>query len=124
MSKSVVRVFDRFLGRWTVYSAHRGNVQLVRRNYLLFSPGILLLVTGILFVVAPTLMIAIVSGFLMFFGTLFCIGAWKIVQLKRRIEDTIKKFDGKVVIQGVNLNRSEQGFSFEQGGDSKRTIFH
>lgn len=68
-----------------------------------FAPGIFLISLGVLACLAPSLVIGIVAGFFIFLGTLVCVMAWRLIQLKRKFDKVAKQFQGRVFVQGLNL---------------------
>lgn len=69
-----------------------------------FAPGMFLIALGLVVCLAPTLVIGVIAGFFLFLGAMLCILAWRVVQLKRKIESAAKQFQSRVIVQGVNLD--------------------
>lgn len=58
---------------------------------VIFAPGVFLLIFGVLFLVAPSLVRYLVALFVLFLGGLFLFGAWQIIRLKRRLHTVVKQ---------------------------------
>lgn len=70
---------------------------------LLFIPGAFFILLGVVAIMAPMLLVAAVSLFLVFFGVFFVVIAMKFLKFKRKVDDITKQFQGKLYIQGVEI---------------------
>lgn len=69
-----------------------------------FAPGLFLITLGLVVCLAPTLVIGVMAGFFLFLGGMLCVLAWRVIQLKIKIEAAAKQFQSRVIVQGVNLD--------------------
>lgn len=60
---------------------------------LFFLPGALLLAMALLIFLAPTLVLTIAAGLLVYFGALLCIVAFKFIQLRNRIKSVMQQVE-------------------------------
>ena len=56
-----------------------------------FAPGVFFILLGLLAVLAPRLILFIVASFFLFVGACFCLIAWKVIQLKRKMAEVLSK---------------------------------
>lgn len=61
------------------------------RSSLLFAPGVFLLLFGVLFLVAPSLVRYLLALFVLFLGGLFLLGAWQLIRLKRKLHTVVRQ---------------------------------
>lgn len=99
-----------------------------RGHFPLFAPGMFVIFLGLAVLLAPRLFIALIASFFVLIGCLLCFVAWRVVQLKRKWENLRKEFQGKVIIQGVQL-QGMQGLEVsdnevDDSADSKKIIYH
>lgn len=87
--------------------SHRPNGNL----FVFFGPGLFFLFMGVVTLLAPHLILAMLAGFFVFLGVFFSLVAWKFISLKKRVEETAKRFQGRVFIHGL---RVEDGFEMEE----------
>ena len=71
------------------------------RQSFVFVPGIFLVLMSFAAVLAPALLLPIAAAFLFLSGIGFCFLAWKVIQLKQKVEKALKNFEGQLVIQGL-----------------------
>ena len=57
----------------------------------MFAPGVFLLLFGVLFLAAPSLVRYLLALFVLFLGGLFLFGAWQIIRLKRRLHTAVRQ---------------------------------
>ena len=93
----------------------------VRRNSLWVTPGLFLIILGLASLLAPQLVIAVVSAFCLFVGAVLCFVGWKFVQFKSKVEKAFRQFDGKVFIQGVEVQPPSERQSSDE---PKKIVFH
>ncbi|MBX7143128.1 MAG: hypothetical protein K1X79_01630 [Oligoflexia bacterium] len=103
------------------YRAFRANLVGVRwRRFLVFIPGALLCLLGAAVLLAPRLVAFLVALFLVCLGALASFGAYRVLQMKARLEQVMRQFDGRISIQAMNI-QPEQA---EPQVESKKIIFH
>ena len=85
-----------------------------------FLPGIFLITLAFSILVAPHVIAYFAVLFLLSAGTLLCFSAWKVIQLKKRISNMLRQWDGKIFVQGVNLNNPDPAPTRED----KKTVYH
>jgi hypothetical protein len=78
--------------------------ELLSSSNLLFIPGIFLFAAGIVVLVAPGLLLGFLAVFFLLTGILLTVLAWKMLRLKKKVEEIISSLGGRIVIHGVNLN--------------------
>ncbi|RMG42285.1 MAG: hypothetical protein D6719_06750 [Candidatus Dadabacteria bacterium] len=89
---------------------------------LLFLPGIFLVAVGVVAVLAPRLLIAVLAGLCISVGVVFCYLAWKFLQFKRKVENAVNQFQGRIFVQGVSVDPMEE--IFEALDDEKKFTYH
>ena len=92
-----------------------------RRNAIWFTPGVTLILVGLVALLAPQLVIAVLATIFVFAGAVVCFLGWKLIQLKNKVEKFAKQFDGRVVIQGVNLQTESPPIELPE---QKKIVFH
>ena len=101
--------------------------QSVRRLPLrgwIFAPGIMLVVVGIGLVIAPRFLLALGSALFISFGVAFCFVAWKLMQLKVKVESLAKNFQARVVVQQPMHDPFESEIVEIQKESSKKIVYH
>ena len=97
---------------------------------LAFSPGIFLIVAGIVTVLAPKLVLAMVATLCLLFGAVLCYVAWQLIQLKRKLQlkfqTVAKQFQGVMFVRGSDSGSqpfaaSENNEHTDTHSDSKLT---
>jgi hypothetical protein len=93
-------------------------------NYMLFVPGIFLILAAGAVMLAPQLIAALLSGFLVFAAVASWILAWKLVKVKKSFDAVAKKFGGsKVVVQGF-VGQQEANEEIVEQDLSRKIFFH
>lgn len=87
-----------------------------------YFPGAFFIVLGIAAILAPKFLIALFAALLLMVGILLCYGAWRFLQLKRKVDDVMRQMSGRVIIHGVDIVDPEE-FEEVQVDDEKIT-FH
>lgn len=113
---SIVKRFNDFLG------ANPRESRLQMDYVIAFVPGILFIALALTLLLAPELVLGVVAGIFFSFGILACFGAWKIIQMKRRVEKMAQQLRGKVVFQSMSMQPDL--FGSEEEEITKKTIFH
>ncbi len=93
----------------------------VRRNSLWVTPGLFFILLGLASLLAPQLVIAVVATFCLFIGVLLCFVGWKCMQLKAKVEKAIRQFDGRIFVQGVEV---QPNAGHATSDDQKKIVFH
>jgi hypothetical protein len=63
----------------------------------MYSPGVALCVVALAILIAPRLFIAFGAALLLIFGAIFCVVAWKFIQLKKKFDEVAQKVQASVV---------------------------
>ncbi len=88
----------------------------------LFVPAAFFVILGLLTVLAPRFIIAMIASFFLFLGLLCAVVAWKFMQMRKKVEATLKNFQSKVIVQNVHL-RPGQKEDIEVD-ESKKIVYH
>ena len=88
---------------------------------VVFVPGAVFVLLGLCTLVAPTLIIFLFAALFLFMGAFFCFVAWRFLQLKRKVEDVVKNFESRVIIQGVQI---QEPVETEIELEGKNIVFH
>ena len=88
---------------------------------LVLSPGILFIILGVSAMLSPQLIVYLLAVSLIVFGVVFCLLAWKFVELKNRFHLVTKEISSRVVVHGVDLRHN---FDSESSGEGKKIIYH
>jgi len=89
---------------------------------LVFFPAVIFIFLGLMALVAPKLLLAVVASFFVFVGLLCAFLAWKFIQLRRKVEKVVKDLKGSIVIQGY---QGKSPFESEESPeDIKKIILH
>lgn len=91
----------------------------------LLVPGLFLVLLGVVALIAPRFILALVAGFCLFVGALLCLVAFKIAQLQKRFARMAREFEGRIVVHGVDVVRPGdvvQDINVEP--ISKKIIYH
>lgn len=89
----------------------------------IFAPGMFFILLGVLAFVAPKFLGLVIALFFLFVGALFCILAWRFMQLKKRFEATFKDLGSRVTVQTYHYGDYEETTGFEEL-DQKKIIIH
>jgi amino acid permease len=108
----------------SVVRTAQSTVLAVRRS-LVFLPGTLVVLTSGAVIFAPDLVALFIAAFFLITGMILWYVGYKFVQLKKRVEDMVRGFDGKVLIQGVNF-KNELFEDYEEiiAEPSKKIQYH
>lgn len=93
-----------------------------RSDLIFFAPGVFLVVLALLAILAPRLILVALAGFLTLVGAVSCFIAWKFIQLRNRMREMMRQFEGKVIIQGVTIPQPSRDEISSL--DSKKIILH
>jgi hypothetical protein len=85
-----------------------------RSAAFLFTPAVFFLLVGVLTVLAPGLILALVASVFLFLGIILATLAWKFMRFKKHVEKVAKDFQGKVHIQGLSVEDAEFTESFTE----------
>jgi membrane protein implicated in regulation of membrane protease activity len=93
---------------------------------LLLVPGVFFVLLGIVALVAPRFILALIAGFALFVGALLCLVAFKIAQFQRKFARMARDLEGRIVVHGVNVVPSnEMGPpDIDVEPTSKKIIYH
>lgn len=72
-------------------------------RFALFGPGLCLVLLGIVAVVAPRLVIAVISTFFIFVGLLLVYLAYRVMEFRKKAEKVIKEFSSRVSVQAFGV---------------------
>jgi uncharacterized membrane protein len=75
----------------------------LRGSGLLFVPGVCLVLMGIVALLAPRFILALVAGLFLFLGAVLCVVALKVAQIQRKFTRMAREFEGRIVVHGVNV---------------------
>ncbi len=89
------------------------------RSLLLFVPGALFVCMSVAAVFQPRLLLPLAALLLLFCGVALTFGAWKVLQLKGKVQGILKHVEGRLVIQGVS---PQELFDESQGPESSKKI--
>jgi hypothetical protein len=101
-----------------------------RAQLPLFGPGLFVILLGMMVLLVPKLFIFLIATFFVVVGAFLCFLAWKVIQLKKKWENIRREFQGKFVVQGVQLHGIQvEGLEKPEvvsadAVDSKKIIFH
>lgn len=109
---------NRLNGKYRAYRASLKGVEW--RRLFVFVPGALLCMLAVAVFLAPRLVMFFVATLLFCVGLLACFVAYKVLQWKARVDQVMRQFDGRVMIQAVNIQPERQ----EAQVDSKKIVFH
>jgi len=103
-------------------------ISFLQNNILFFLPAITLVLGGVLTFQSPEFLVPVFATFFIVTGILAGIAGWKLVQFYGRIKGILKRFEGGVVLQGINVrgpSSSKELFdSLFDPNDTKGTILH
>jgi Flp pilus assembly protein TadB len=88
---------------------------------LLFVPGLCLVLMGVVALLAPRLILALVAGLFLFLGAVLCVVALKVAQLQRKFTRMAREFEGRIVVQGVNVVPQTD---IQVEPSSKKIVYH
>lgn len=86
-----------------------------------FIPGVFFILMGLATLIAPNFFIGLLAGFFLFLGAIMCFCGWKIVRLRQRFVKLAREFEGRIIIQGVDLSPQ---FEQEEYREAKKIILH
>jgi len=88
--------------RFSLSSSKSGS-STVRSGNLLLVPGLFFVLLGIVALVAPRFILALVAGFSLLIGAVLFFVAFKVTQFQRRFAQMARDFEGRIVVHGVNV---------------------
>lgn len=86
-----------------------------------FVPGIFLIALGVVACIAPTLAVYVFALFLIALGAAGIFATHKILIVKSKVEDALKDFQGRILIQSLDFDPVDEGDEFSEG---KKIIYH
>ena len=92
----------------------------------LFLPSIFFMAVGVFTLFAPHLVVAALATFFFFLGVLTLYVAWKLVQLRRKMELLVKNFEARIYIQKPARPQVFDEFEAvsESQADQKKIVVH
>ena len=96
-------------------------VGFVGGNGWFFVPGAFFLLLGLFALVAPKFLLGLLVALFVFLGALFCFVGWKVVRLKNRLQEFVKKGGAQVLIQKVESPTTQILFEDEIEPEKKIT---
>lgn len=99
------------------------------KRYIFFTPAVFFILLGLGIILMPRLFLTLIAAFLLVIGGFIGFIVWKFLKFKQKVE---RAFQGKIVIQGVELT-GKRGLFDDLGGDvspsgresdSKKIILH
>ena len=96
----------------------------VSQKALFFGPGVLLVLVGVLALIAPRFIAALIALFFIFLGAGFCYITWKFMQLRSKFEKFTQEFDGKIYVQGVDIHDDYDVEIDPDETTSKKVTYH
>ncbi|NDC36583.1 MAG: hypothetical protein EBZ48_00860 [Proteobacteria bacterium] len=93
----------------------RGPRALGRSQVLALVPGLLLISLGVAAVLAPQIIAALVAVFLLYLGGIALFLGWKIIQMRRRMQEMLKGLAERVQVVSINPMPFEVAQSGAQG---------
>lgn len=100
---------------------YRGKLPELRRNSIWVLPGGFFLLLGVVVLLAPKLVLAVIASFCLFVGAVLCYCGWKLMQFKARVEKVVRQFDGKILVQGINVQPNP---GEDSPPEQKKIVFH
>ncbi len=89
-----------------------------------FVPALLLLGLGVMALVAPKLLGAIVASIFLFLGALFCFLTWKVLKFKKKFEGMFKGMNNQFVIKTYAVPPEKDLLKEFNPRDDKKIIIH
>lgn len=89
-----------------------------------YVPAMFFVSVGLVALAAPSLIHILLALTFLFIGMLLWFVAWKFVQLKRKFDGFMKQFDGKVMIQGLNLQDPLEFGEEKEKSEGKKIVYH
>lgn len=80
-----------------------------RRQAAALVPGLLLIALGLAAVLAPQIIAFLVAAFLMYFGVVALFVGWKIVQLRRKVQQMMQDLSRRVQVVAFDPASLERG---------------
>ena len=90
---------------------------------LVFGPGVLLVLVGVLALVAPRFVMALIALFFILLGAGFCYVTWKFIQLRKKFDQFAEQFNGKIFVQGVDI-RDDFDVEVEDDNVTRKVTYH
>lgn len=109
---------------------------MTENRYLAFSPALFFVLLAVAIVLMPRLFLFLIATFFLAVGIGMAFLIWKVLQFKHKVDSIVKDFNGKVVIQGLQVVDPMRGQSVKDPfsedvttievdqNDSKKIIFH
>ena len=100
-------------------------------NIALLLPGMIILMLGLVTLLAPRLVLAVIAGVLIFFGVSVLMIGWRVFRLKRELDKTSRDF-GSIRVEQVRWSTPSDRTTPEdiievvedKGSSRSRVIFH
>lgn len=89
-----------------------------------YLPSLFLIVLGLVALVNPALLGVIVASIFLFFGCLFAVVTWRVLQWKKRVETAFKQFGGQFVVQTYAMPKEDDVIRTRRSSDDKKIIIH
>jgi len=93
----------------------------ITRSLLLFSPGIMLVLLGIGFILAPRFFLALIAVFFVFLGVFVSVMIYRFLKFKRTLENSAREFQQSFRVQTFEVNPSEDSSDDSGEDDQKRS---
>lgn len=87
------------------------------RRWSLYIPGILFIAMAVVVVMAPRLVVTLLSVMFLFFGVFLMYGTYRLLKLKKAIDARLKGLQGRVFVQGVQMAPFSSGMFEDEGFD-------
>lgn len=95
------------------------------RNYGFFCiPGVTLIFMGLSLFLYPQILKYLFGIFLLSTGYIAFVGAIRFVQIRRKCIEVLKKFDGKIVVQGIPVKNPQEMLQILEIDDAKDPLIH
>ncbi len=78
-----------------------------RSAAFIFSPAVFFLLIGLLTILAPGLILALIASVFVFIGLVLGTLAWKFLKFKKKVEQVAKDFEGRIQVQSLNIEDAE-----------------
>ena len=88
-------------------------------DFVLFVPGMILIMFGLTLGFAPQFVIPLFAAFLVISGVLAVFAARRLSVIKKKFEALARGLEGKIMIQKLDVNRS-----FDEELDHKKEYLH
>ncbi len=92
----------------------------------LFLPSMFFIAVGIFTLFAPHLVVAALAAFFFFLGAFTCYIAWRLVQLRRKMELLMRNFEARIYIQRTSKVQRFDDFEAmaDKRTDQKKIVVH